>query len=178
MTGGDGSSATTRELIDERVRESPGVHFSRLVRDLDLATGQVQYHLRRLEQRGRVVAADVRGRTHYFPPSVDPADRRAIALLRRETARDVLATVVERGTSTPAAVADDLEVARSTLEYHLDGLVAEDLVRKAYDADGRVTLHPGDRDRVARALAAVSPTLPERLVDRFARLVDRLLAGE
>ncbi|PSP69367.1 ArsR family transcriptional regulator, partial [Halobacteriales archaeon QH_6_68_27] len=119
----------TRERIAARVEADPGVYFSELVRELNLAPGQVQYHLRRLD--GRVVAADLYGRTHYYPSTVDERDRRVLAALRRETARDALAVLLRRGPTPPAAVADELGVARSTLEWHLDRLVAEDLVRKS-----------------------------------------------
>ena len=165
----------TRERIADRISETPGVHFRGLVRDLDLAPGQVQYHLRRLEANDRVEPTTVRGRTHYFPPETEPTRRRAVALLRRETARDAVAVLARSGPTPPAEVADELDVARSTLEHHLEALVAEDVVRKDYDSRGRVTLALADEERAARALAAVEPTLPERLVDRFTRLIDGLL---
>lgn len=163
----------TRERIADRVAADPGIHFSELVRELNLAPGQVQYHLRRLD--GRVVAADLYGRTHYYPSTVDERDRRVLAALRRETARDALAVLLRRGPTPPAAVADELGVARSTLEWHLDRLVAEDLVRKSRDRRGRVTLVLADPDWIGAHLDAVEPSLPERLVDRFDRLLDGLL---
>jgi predicted transcriptional regulator len=163
----------TRERIADRVTADPGIHFSELVRELNLAPGQVQYHLRRLDDR--VVAADLYGRTHYYPSTVDERDRRVLAALRRETARDALAVLLRRGPTPPAAVADELGVARSTLEWHLDRLVAEDLVRKSRDRRGRVTLVLADPDWIGAHLDAVEPSLPERLVDRFDRLLDGLL---
>ncbi|PSQ05969.1 ArsR family transcriptional regulator [Halobacteriales archaeon QS_5_68_33] len=162
----------TRERIAARVEADPGVYFSELVRELDLAPGQVQYHLRRLDG---VDVADLHGRTHYYPSSVDERDRRALAALRRETARDALVVLLRRGPTPPAAVADELGVARSTLEWHLDRLVAEDLVRKSRDRRGRVTLVLADPDWIGAHLDAVEPSLPERLVDRFDRLLDGLL---
>lgn len=105
----------TRERIAARVREAPGVHFRGLVRDLDLAPGQVQYHLRRLGANDRVSSATVRGRTHYFPPEADATRRRAVALLRRETARDAVALLANQGPIPPGALADELGVARSSL---------------------------------------------------------------
>ena len=164
----------TRERIANRVAADPGIHFSELVRELNLAPGQVQYHLRRLDDR--VVAADLYGRTHYYPSTVDERDRRVLAALRRETARDALAVLLRRGPTPPTAVADELGVARSTLEWHLDRLVAEDLVRKSRDRRGRVTLVLADPDWIGAHLDAVEPSLPERLVDRFDRLLDGLLS--
>ncbi len=163
----------TRERIADHIVADPGVHFSELVRALDLAPGQVQYHLHRLDDR--VVATDLFGRTHYFPPEYDERDRRTLAVLRRETARDVVVSLLRRGPTAPATVADDLDIARSTLEWHLDRLVAEGIVRKSRDERNRVTLVLADPDRTAQYLDAVEPSLPDRLVDRFDRLLDDLI---
>jgi predicted transcriptional regulator len=164
----------TRRRIADHVEANPGVHFSELVRALDLAPGQVQYHLRRLGDR--IVSAELFGRTHYYPPDCDERDRRVLAILRRETARDVVVFLLRRGPSAPAAVADNLGVARSTLEWHLDRLVSEGVVRKSRDERGRVTLVLADPERTAAYLETVDTSLPERLVDRFDRLLDDLLS--
>ena len=163
----------TRERIADHVVTNPGVHFSELVRALDLAPGQVQYHLRKLDDR--VVSAELFGRTHYYPPDCDERDRRVLAILHRETARDVVLSLLQQGPSAPDTVADDLEIARSTLEWHLDRLVSEDIVRKSRDQRGRVTLVLVEADRTAAYLETVDPSLPDRLVDRFDRLLDDLL---
>jgi predicted transcriptional regulator len=176
----------TRERVAAHVRSHPGVHFSELVRTLDLAPGQVQYHLRRLAASGRVVSEPLYGRTHYFPDEAatgtdgayGPWERRALALLRRETARDVVAVVLDRGEVSPAAVAEDLAIARSTLEWHLDRLTDHGLVEKRRDERGRVTLVPARPEETVALVRAADPTLLGRMVDRFTRLVDRLLEGE
>lgn len=165
----------TRGRIADHVRRHPGVHFRAVVRDLDLATGQVQYHLHRLLADEAVVADDLYGRTHYYPPGYGEWERAALALVRRETARDVLGYLMEHGRTPAATVADDLDVARSTLEWHLGHLVEQSLVEKRSDGN-RVALVLADPDATARLLARVTPSLPDRMVDRFARLVDRLLA--
>jgi len=165
----------TRERVLAHIERMPGVHFRQLGRDLDLATGQVQYHLRRLERAERIVTEEVDGRTHYFPPTYDDRERRALAVVRRETARDVLAYLVVDAPACPQAVAVDIDIARSTLEWHLDRLIAVDLVEKRRDERGRVTLLLADEDLVAGLLGYIEPSLPERLVDRFSRLVDGLL---
>lgn len=166
----------TRERIASHVEANPGVHFNALARRLDLAPGQVQYHLRRLLDEAVLVAESLHGRTHYYPPGYDAWEREALALLRRETAADVVAVLVERGPTAPADVADRVGIARSTLQWHLDRLVAADLVEKRRDGRHRVTLAVAHPERTAALLARATPSLPERLVDRFTRLVDALLA--
>lgn len=162
---------STRQRIAARVRRDPGIHFNELVRELDLAPGQVQYHLRRLDG---VVADDRYGRTHYFPPEYDARERAALALLRRETAADVVSVLMDDGPLPGGETAERAGIARSTLSWHLDRLVEADLVEKRYDR-GRVVLSLADSARTARLLDRADPTLPQRLVDRFTRLVDSLL---
>jgi predicted transcriptional regulator len=164
-----------RAAIGRRVERDPGIHFNELVRELDLATGQTQYHVRRLVRSGELVAERLYGRTHYYPTGFAERERRTLALLRRETARAVVRHLSERGPSRPAAVADDVGVARSTLEWHVSHLAEQSLVEKRYDERGRVCLHLADPERTGRLLSRVTPTAPDRLVDRFVRLVDLLL---
>lgn len=168
----------TRERIRECVTERPGIHFNGLVRTLGLATGQVQYHLRKLRRAEAVLEERRYGRTHYYPPDCGPWERGALAVLRRETARDVLVRLVADGPAAPAALADDLGVARSTLEWHLDHLIEQDLVAKERDARNRVTLVATRPEETVRLLERIEPSLPERLVDRFTRLFDGVLSGE
>jgi predicted transcriptional regulator len=165
-----------RDRINEYVDTHPGAHFNALTRELDLAPGQVQYHLRRLRRTDRVVEDQLYGRTHYYPPEYDSWERAAIALLRRETARDVLLSLLENGESRPGAVADDLDIARSTLEWQLDRLVEQDLVTKHRDANNHVTLELTQPSETVRMLRQISPSLSERMVDRFIRLVENLVA--
>ncbi|MDS0281186.1 winged helix-turn-helix transcriptional regulator [Haloarcula onubensis] len=161
----------TRARIRRRIEREPGIHFRALTRGLELATGQVQYHLGRLDD---ITEERVNGRTHYYPPGYDEWERTALALLRRETARDIVAELYDADEARPDAVADRVGVARSTLEYHLDGLVAGGVVRK--DRDGnRVTLSLVRPGETVALLGTVEPSLAERLTDRFERLVDSLL---
>ena len=165
----------TRTRIESHVRRHPGVHFNELVRSLDFAPGQVQYHLRRLLAAGDLAEERLYGQTHYYAPEIGSWDRGTLALIRRETARDIVAHLLAEGSARPEAVADALGIARSTLEWHVDHLVEQGIVRKERSARNRVTLvlvRPAETERL---LAAISPSLPDRFVDRLARLVDDLL---
>ncbi|WP_336036724.1 winged helix-turn-helix transcriptional regulator [Halobacterium yunchengense] len=167
----------TRAAIERAVQTHPGLHFRGLARRLEIAPGQVQYHVRRLRSTGDVVAESVYGRTHYYPPEYDEWERTALALLRRETAGDVVAHVLVEEPVRPGDAADALGIARSTLEWHLDRLVEHGLVEKRRGARGRVRLAVPQRDRTVELLRDADPSLGERMVDRFTRLVDGLLDG-
>jgi predicted transcriptional regulator len=164
-----------RERIRRYVADHPGVHFNKLARELGLATGQLQYHLKKLRRADALVSKSLYGRTHYYTPEYGEWERGAVAVLRRETARDVLLHLIESGPSAPAPVADDLGIARSTLEWHLGHLTEQDLVEKRRDERGRVTLVLARPAETAAMLRLIEPSIPERLVDRFTRLVDSLV---
>lgn len=169
------SSTDTRDRIRTHVQDDVGIHFNELVRETAYAPGQVQYHVRRLIDADELVREEWYGRTHYYPPEYDEWERGVLALFRRETTRGVVVYLLEHEPCRPATVADDLEVARSTLEYHLEHLVDHGVVEKSYDRRNRVSLSLVEPERTAPLLSAIIPTVPDRLVDRFTRLVDEVL---
>ncbi len=130
----------------------------------------MQYHLKRLD----VVADEWFGKTHYYPAAYDEWDRRALALLRRETAADVVAVLLADGPLSAGETADRVGIARSTLSWHRDRLETAGLVETRPDR-GHTLLFVPEPERTARLLDRAEPSLPGRLVDRFTRLVDALL---
>ena len=165
----------TRDEIHRAIDRWPGIHFNELVRRLGLAPGQVQYHIKRLRHDGAIVHEPLFGRTHYFSPEIERSDRRAIALLRRETPRAVVSYLLERGAVRPQQLATDLDLARSTVSYHVDRLRKVGLVESVDSPGGPVTIRVVDPDRVRSAIHLIEPDLSTRFTDRFERLIDHLL---
>jgi predicted transcriptional regulator len=169
------ATAEPKDAILNCVEENPGIHFNELVRSVSLATGQVQYHMYSLIEEGEIGDMNLYGRTHYYPEDYPEKDRGAVALLRRETAREVALYVVENGESRPDEIADELGIARSTLEWHLGRLAEQGLVEKEHQPDNHVTVSAVDEKRTVEMLSDISPSVPDRLVDRFITMVDRII---
>lgn len=170
----EGQMTNTRGSILAAIEAHPGIHFSGLVHNLNLAPGQVQYHLRQLQAKNRVVRDHYHGQTHYYPPAFDEWERRALAILRRETAGDIVAHLLEEGQTPPGVIASELDIVRSTMEWHLDRLVDQGLVEKQRK-NGRIVLLAAPPRDTVRLLRDADPKLGDRLVDRFTRIVDRFL---
>jgi|AntRauTorcE11897_2_1112592.scaffolds.fasta_scaffold03613_3 predicted transcriptional regulator len=168
----------TRTAIERTIRDAPGVHFNELVRETPYAPGQVQYHVHDLVDTGRLAREELFGRTHYYPSEYDAFQRRVLALVRRETTRDVLLATLDDDSNRPSDVADRVGIARSTLEHHVANLETAGVVEKERDSRGRVTLALARPRRTADLLETVEPSVHDRLVDRFTRLVDDLLAAD
>lgn len=164
-----------REKICNEIQASPGIHFNELVRRLAIAPGQAQYHLRRLTSSQSVVEHRLGGRTHYFADDMSEEDCLAIAVIRRETANAILSIVLDNGEIAPKHLSSQLEVAPSTVSYHLDRLEAAGLVEKGYGPNGKMRLSVPNPLRAEELLQATDPDMVDRLTDRFERLVDGLL---
>lgn len=170
--------STTRSEIRECIYDHPGIHFNAISRTLDIATGQTQYHLRRLARGEEVQKETICGRTHYYPPTFSDWERHAIALLRRETTREIVLLLLKDDDLSPGEIADRLDLARSTVEWHLDRLIEHDLASKqaVANVDGATLLVTLERDtELYRLLREIEPRFLDRLVDRFSRLTDELL---
>jgi len=163
----------TRARIRRHVLDTPGVHFNRLTRELDVATGQAQYHLRRLVGDDELAVERVAGRAHYFDPAFDPWERQTVAFLRRETARALIMRLYADGPARQIDLKTELGLARSTVAWHVSTLTDAGILEKSDTRPMMIRL--SDPARTAALLETVSPSLPERLLDRFTRSVDQLL---
>lgn len=167
----------TRRQIRKRIQSQPGIHFNELVRELDLAPGQVQYHVYTLLDDDSIISSQLRGRTHYYLPEYDEWERGVLAYFRRETTREILIYLLENDGARPSEVTDTVGITRSTVEWHLSHLIEQDIIEKRRHDRGRVTLAVAHPRRTKQLLGAVEPSLPDRLVDRFTQLIDQTIGG-
>ncbi|MFP9191888.1 winged helix-turn-helix transcriptional regulator [Natronosalvus vescus] len=167
----------TRRRIYRAITADPGVHFNALVRDLSLAPGQIQYHVRRLIEGGAIVRHERFGRTHYFAPSYDEWERDALSILRRETAAAITTALYSKESARPNELVETLGIPRSTLEHHVGHLRECGVVERRYERGNRVVLSLTRPAETVALLETVDPHPGSRLVDRLERLVDSLLEG-
>lgn len=171
MGAGDPLEVDTRRAIYEALQASPGAHFSKLQRELDLATGTLQYHLRVLEDRDLVEVKKDGRYTRYFPSfEVDRRDKDALGLLRQETPRRVVLDLLEHGTSQLTEISDRLDLAPSTVSFHMDKLREADVARRP--ERGRYELV--DEERLVDLLTTYQESFADRAVDRIVSLVTGL----
>jgi len=84
--------------------------------------------------------------------------------------------VAGTGASEPRAITAPLDVARSTVEWHLSNLTECNVVTRRPDAEGNgVVVEVNDPSTVYRLLREVEPRFSDRPVDRFSRFADELL---
>lgn len=164
---------TAAGKVRDHVYENPGIHFNAIVEQLDVTPPKLQRIASEEEESDDLVVESFYGKTHFYPPEFDEWERRGIALARRETSRDILLYLLRNGDSNPGTIADDLGIARSTVEWHVDRLIDAGLITKR--REGRKTaLSVSDPDRLKSILQTVEPGRADRWLDRTTRLFDHV----
>lgn len=156
----------SRRVIYRAVRDSPGIHFRGLLRELDYAQGTLQYHLGWLVDEGLVQADDDGEYTRYYPAEFEPADRAVMNALRREYSRRIVAVLAAEGPATTSALADRLGRAPSTISWHLSKLNEAGVVTRTRTGQS-VEYALADCDRVMRLYTVHQRSFTDRLVDNL-----------
>jgi predicted transcriptional regulator len=129
----------TRAAVRGYVAATPGAHFSKVRDDLHLATGEAQYHLRRLVDDGAIVSQrDGDYRRFYVAGQFSAFERVALGHLRRETRRGMLLTALDRPGVAGVDLAAALDVAPATVSAHAGDLEADGLLARPADGGYRV----------------------------------------
>lgn len=176
MTEGDPLALETRRRLWEQIEANPGLHLRELQRRTGLAMGSLEHHLDRLHD-ARLVTVVENGHKRFFPVVVPAEDRRVLAFLRQELPRRMLVVALAAGAPVAKSrLLTELGSARSTLEYHLGGLVASQLVETSREGrETRISLR--DPARVERLLLTYRASFLDRMVDSFVAAMDAMRLG-
>lgn len=157
----------TRKTMFEYVKERPGVHFSQMRQDLDLETGELQYHLRKLEEYGVIESEKRRGKRRLFVAGELTDDERAIlSMLRYETTREILLHLLEEGQARNGELADAVGVTPATISWHLSKLIEENIVESTQN--GHAARYRLQNPELAiQLLVRYRETFVDRAVDRI-----------
>jgi DNA-binding transcriptional ArsR family regulator/gas vesicle protein len=141
----DGSDPLEHEVrsdVYDEIQAQPGSYVSAVADRADVPLSTARHHLKVLEREGLVEAAKVRGRKRLFPAYADGKEL-AAALADPSTA-DVLAALARLGPSSASALADELDLAVSTVSHHLSRLEEDALVERERDGQAVINRLPPD----------------------------------
>ncbi|MFB6131889.1 MAG: winged helix-turn-helix transcriptional regulator [Halanaeroarchaeum sp.] len=122
---------SSRDEDDNEVREAilgylgttPGAHFSKIRDDLQLGTGEAQYHLRRLRDDGAIVSHRDGDYRRYFPADrFTSYEQVVLGYLRRETPRGMVVELLRDPEATGSDLAERLDVSRATISTYASQL--------------------------------------------------------
>jgi|GEM_PF-90612 Uncharacterized protein conserved in archaea len=129
-----------REAIVGYVGSAPGVHFSKVRDELQLGTGETQYHLRRLVDGEKLtVHRDGDYKRFFLNGQFSTFEQVALGFLRRATPRGILIKLLKDPTATGADLAAVLDVSQATISTYSSKLVDAGLISRS---DGDTVRQP------------------------------------
>lgn len=162
-----------RKRLVQLVEKFPGLHLREIARQAEMSEALALYHLDQLEEAGVVESRTEEQFRRFFPaeaPSVEEEDRDLMALLRQRVPLQIALYMLDVGKATHGDITKELQLAKSTVSYHLDKLANADFVLQE---EGKFRLR--EPRRVERLLLRWEP--PQSLTDRFTTLWTRFYRG-
>jgi predicted transcriptional regulator len=155
-----------KRAIFSAVRECPGVHFRELQRLLGMPVGQLEYHLRALDEEGLIKSTDDRYYKRYFASEVDARDKPLLGALRQENPRRIVLHLMLNPGTGHGDLSIACNLALSSLSFYLNDLVSKGIIIRL--KDGRAAhFSVAEPERVSRALITYRRSFLDKLVDRF-----------
>lgn len=129
MPNTDILSVASRRRIFECVSTNPGAHLREVARRCSMPLGTSLYHLDYLESSGLIVSRrDGRYKRYFGSHSVGRREKEVLSLMRHEAPRRLVQALLERGAATQRELCESVGVSRSTVSFHLNRLVTDQVV--------------------------------------------------
>jgi predicted transcriptional regulator len=120
---------TARDIL-EFIRENPGLNFNEIARRLNLAKGDLQYHLHRLEKMNLITSKRSGLKRHYFPKGIfNEREREILALLSSENIRDIIIYLIANPGASQTDLCQAVKLSPPTVNYYINKLKSLMLVK-------------------------------------------------
>lgn len=114
-----------RKRIYEFISERPGKHYRAILSDLGLSMGVLTYHLNTLERGGMITSSQDGVYRRFYPAGRKAELRRFLSKIQQR----IVAVIEQNGGISQAGIAQNLEISRPLVNYHLHVLEDAGVVR-------------------------------------------------
>ncbi len=161
-----------RVQILEFIKANPGSHLRGIKRELNLAMGVLQYHLRRLEKDQSIISRR-RGLYKRFYKRLDfeVEEQEILGVLFQETERDLLLYLLKTPDATQKELSEFAHISASSTSWHMKRLVQAGLVKSRRQGSFVYYMAKGDPVKILRLLKSYHPRIWERWAGRLADLL-------
>ncbi len=154
-----------KKLIDI-IKNKPGIHFREILREANIAMGELEYHLHVLERTEIVSKTTASYYTRYYPAyELGVEDKRIMGVLRQKMLRDILIFIMSNERTRHKDIAQHFALLKSTTSFYLDKLLKQGIVEK--EKSGRSTIYlVKDADRILRLILLYRKGFGDEIVKR------------
>ena len=128
----------TRRQIYDLITKNPGIHLSKVAKLLKMRTSLVDYHILFLEKHGLIISDKETGfKRHYVKGKIGLEDKQYLFILRQKTVLKIILYLLKSDYSKHKDILDNVDVSASTLSYHLNKLVKNDIIELSRYGDNK-----------------------------------------
>jgi len=164
---------STQDKILKYVNEIPGIRYRELLRMTGLSNGVLSYHIRCLDNSGRIRVNRVNNRiTRYFSYDVSSKESYVIGLLRQETTRKIILYILEKGTCGFHDIMAHTKKVPSTISWHMTRLKAANIVKVRRQNEFNYYEIGMDRLILQDLLSKYTSSFTEKIVDNYVDMIN------
>jgi predicted transcriptional regulator len=157
--------------IYEYIVDNPSCHVRKISRELDLAIGDTQYHLKILEKKDLIKSRRVGLFRMYYAVAIFRERQQSIlAVLGQEVPRDIILFLIESPGATQIDIARQESLTPPTINWHMSRLIEIGLVSRRKKGKFVKYYTQGDTDDITNILKIYYPSLWSKLSNRLAEV--------
>ena len=120
-----------RKRLIDIIKNKPGIHFREIFREIDIAMGELEYHLHVLEKMEIISKTKTSYYTRYFPSyELDVEDKKIMGLLRQKMLKEILLYIISYEKASHKDIAKEFGLLKSTASFYLDKLLKNRIIEK------------------------------------------------
>ncbi len=164
---------SSQDKIVKYVNEIPGIRYRELLRMTGLSNGVLSYHLRSLDNSGKIRVNRVNNRvTRYFSYDVSTHESYMIGLLRQETTRKIILYILEKGVCGFNDILIHTRKVPSTISWHMGRLKAANIVKVRKQNEFNYYEVGMDRQILQDLLSKYTRSFTEKIVDDYVDMIN------
>lgn len=155
-----------RKRIIDIIKNKPGIHFREILREAEIAMGELEYHLHILEKLNIISKTATSYYTRYYPAyELGIDDKRIMELLRQEMLREILLFIISMENPSHGDIAKEFGLIKSTTSFYLDKLLKKGIINK--EKSGRNVIYTvNEPQRILRLILLYRKGFGDEIVKR------------
>jgi predicted transcriptional regulator len=167
-----------RKRIYQHITNNPGCHLRRISKDLDLAMGDIQYHLSTLEKTSLIKSRRIGVFRMYYTISIfGERQESLLAMLGQEAPRDIIIFLIENPGASQSEIACYKRFSAPTINWHMSRLIEIGLISSRKEGKFVKYYVEGNIKEITSLLKRYYPSIWSKLSNRLAELFLDISAG-
>jgi predicted transcriptional regulator len=162
---------SNRDRICKYIIDNPGCHLRKISKDLSLAMGDTQHHLKMLEKADLIKSRRIGVFRRYYTVSIYGERLESLlAILRQEVPRDIILYLIENPGANQAEIAKHKGFSAPTINWHMSRLIEIGLVSSHKEGKFLNYRIEGNIKDITAILRRYYPSIWTKLSNRLADL--------